>query len=428
MKHDHFSDSEKFDARIQELLQKVHQHQNMADEPEVRMLDDIRRTYRAEVDEDARSLERVLSRLVDDSASEEPRGMFLPYVEQKQERILHMQNTTDVLSPGTLRKTKGRWGRRVGLLAAVLVCVALVGSLSLVLAASRSKPVNSFTGSHGMPTSTATPAPPAVCQASSDLAEETLCAKGEETTLNITESFTTRIYNTDKGTVIGPGTIDVTFHRIYADTSRLILVYTINKAPGAWGNFVSLTTKQGTLDATQTSGATSSTTWKGFFTQSFATTSLPAGTTQIQIESLTAEYVGNGTSVPLAFTLPFHHTASQTVTVKQSVTGKGYTLTLDHVVLTDSLTTFALTLTFPVQHNSNVVLLASMTSDQQQEHAKFQSADHGAPTNYTENYPFYQSLLLAHPGSSWTVTVRLTTETPAAVVLTGAFTFTIPAQ
>jgi hypothetical protein len=427
MKHDHCSDAEKFDARIQELLQRVHRQQHMADEPEVRLMDDIRRTYQAEVDEDARSLERVLSRLVDESAREETRGPVFPHIDQKEERILHMQNATDVLPLGSPRKPRNRWVQRVGVLAATLICVALVGSLSLVLAAMHSKPASSITGSQSLSTNTTTPASPASCQASSDLTEETLCAQGAETNLNITESFTTSIYNTDKGTVIGPGTVDVTFHRAYADVSRLILVYTITKTPGAWGNFVSLTTKQGTLKAMATLGGKGSTSWKGFFTQSFDTTNLPTGTTQIQIESLTAEYVKSGTSVPLAFTLPFHSTASKTVTVQQSVTGKGYTLTLDHVVLTDSLTTFALTLTLPAQHNSPVILLAVLTSDHQQELEKFKNAGVGSPNSYTSNYPFYQSLLLAHPGSSWTVNVSLATEAPASVVLTGTFTFMIPA-
>src|ERR1700730_16120849 len=114
MKRDRFSRPEKLDAHITELIQGAQQQQNMAGEPELRMTDDLRRAYQAEVREDARSLERVVSPFVDDGAIEDPRVIF-HQVEQKRERILQMQNATDVLSRDVPRKTKSRWGRRVGL-------------------------------------------------------------------------------------------------------------------------------------------------------------------------------------------------------------------------------------------------------------------------------------------------------------------------
>jgi hypothetical protein len=416
MKHDDYSE-----MKMQELLRKVHRQQ-MLDEPETRLLDGIRHIYRAEVDEDARLLERVLTRLVDESGEEKSGDQLRPYSKGKEEKILSMQNTTNTVVSEHSRTSGKRLLRRVNLLVAVLICVALVGSLALVLAASHIRPMNTLTGHQNLPITITKPTKQVNCQANSDLAEETLCAQGLETDLNSTKNFTTSIYDTNTGMVTGPGTVNVTFLRAYADTSRLILVYTINKTPGTWGDFVSLTTSQGVLAATTTLGAAGSTSDKGFFTQSFSTTNLAAGTTQVQLESLTARYTTNSTSVPLAFTLPFHATASKTVPVNQNVSGQGYTLTLNHVVLTNSLTTLALTVTFPAQHPQ--AILIEVTSDGQSELWRIDNNAQGASTC---DCSFSQSLLLAHPGSSWNINVKMSTEAPFSVLQTGTFTFTIPA-
>src|SRR5215469_8740715 len=109
------------DAHIDELVQDVQQRQrtrqSLADAPELRMVQDIRRAYQAETHEDARSLERVLARLQGEQVAVQSQALPLAHVSQRQERISTMQHSIDILIRG---KTSRGWQRRAGMLAAVL--------------------------------------------------------------------------------------------------------------------------------------------------------------------------------------------------------------------------------------------------------------------------------------------------------------------
>lgn len=328
--------------------------------------------------------------------------------------------------------TKKRRARLPGLLAAVLVCIALVGCLSFVLAAARNQTAKTGVGSHGTtataqaatvaPSPTPTLTIPSTCKDTMDLADEVLCAKGEQTVLNITRSFTITAHNPD-GSSKGPGTISITFHRAYADPVRLMLVYTITRAPGTdWGGFVTLSTRQGMI------GSGGACLFKGFCVQSFDTSTLPAGIKQLQVQAINTAY---GASIPLSFSLPFHAT-SKTVSIKQTVTSKGNVLTLDHIVLTGSTTGFAIT--YKLQKPNGVDVLMKVTAitinGQQQAEGAGWSGNFGdnGKGEMSGQMNFYQSFL-DQPGS-WTVEISLVKFEPAATpspLVTGTFTFNVPA-
>ncbi|HLJ32736.1 MAG TPA: hypothetical protein VKU38_03750 [Ktedonobacteraceae bacterium] len=120
--------------QIDELIQKLQQGQSdcqsMANEPELRMVHDIRRAYQAETCEDAHSLEHVLTKLKGDQAEAQTKILFLPHVYQQQERISTMQNTIETI---TRSKSSKRWQQRARLLAAVLFLTLLVGGLLTAL-------------------------------------------------------------------------------------------------------------------------------------------------------------------------------------------------------------------------------------------------------------------------------------------------------
>lgn len=323
--------------------------------------------------------------------------------------------------------------RQLNLLAAALVCIALVGGLLLVQAESKRQNTGSSLGNQ-VSTATAQPSTatpvltiPSSCKGSSasDVAELMLCEQGQETIMNITKSLTVRSI-TSPGEKPQTGTVNVTFLRAYADRSRLILVYKINSVPTPainWSGFATLSTQQGSL------GANSGGFGTGYQVQSFDTSSLPASSTKLQVKKIITEA---GSSTSLAFTLPFH-SASKTVTVRQTATNKGYTLTLNQLVLTGSTTTFALTATYqPLQkiYVTNFEIQAITINGQNQQLTYPTGPGAGTATSFTESCSFYQSWL-DQPGS-WTVTVVLMKEkqvtgaVPSPVV-TGTFTFTVPA-
>ena len=70
MEREKYSYTRITDAQIDELVRDVQQrqrtHQSLANTPELHMTHDIRRVYQTETHEDARSLERVLTRLTED--------------------------------------------------------------------------------------------------------------------------------------------------------------------------------------------------------------------------------------------------------------------------------------------------------------------------------------------------------------------------
>src|SRR5215471_8839794 len=112
----HVSDTS-IDELVQDVKQRQQIHQSLADAPELRMTYDIRCAYQTETREDARSLDRVLARLLEDQAAVQPQALFLPHVSQQQERISTMQHSINTPIGG---KTSRGWLQPAGLLAAVL--------------------------------------------------------------------------------------------------------------------------------------------------------------------------------------------------------------------------------------------------------------------------------------------------------------------
>jgi len=86
------------------------------------MAHDTRRAYRTEIREDARSLERVLARLMGDPVEAQSKVLFLPHISQHHEGISTMQHSLETLVRG---KTQ-----YAGLLTAVLFLIALLQTLS----------------------------------------------------------------------------------------------------------------------------------------------------------------------------------------------------------------------------------------------------------------------------------------------------------
>jgi hypothetical protein len=328
--------------------------------------------------------------------------------------------------------SRRRIPRQLSLLAAVLVCIVLVGGLLLVQAESKRQNTGS---SPGNPVSTATAQPstatpaltiPSSCKGSStsDVVELMLCEQGEETTINITKSLTVRSI-TSPGEKPQTGTVNVTFLRAYADKSRLILVYKINSVPTPainWSGFTTLSTQQGSL------GANSSGFGTGYQVQSFDTSSLPASSTELQVKKIITEA---GSSTSLVFTLPFH-SASKTVTVRQTVTNNKYSLTLDHIVFTGSTTTFFYSTKSPaIMGMLTSVESEKVTINGKQVMSVTSTGSYGVDSqgNGQGELVSYQSLL-NQPGI-WTVKMVLKSmkqgTSVTSVPLTGIFTFTVPA-
>ncbi len=118
------------DEQIDGLLQHLEERQqicpSLADAPELRIAHDIRRAYRGEAREDARSLERVLARLKEDQTSMPSEILFLPHAAQASE-----MSRTAPHCPGTPVGSKSRrgWQPRARLLVAAVLLTLLAGGL-----------------------------------------------------------------------------------------------------------------------------------------------------------------------------------------------------------------------------------------------------------------------------------------------------------
>lgn len=402
---------------------------------EARFLREVRAMFEQEK---SASIEQGWSRLASQraGADQPPEILNLSRYRQQSERNSKVQDNTMSSTPETIppKKRRMRW---FGLLVAVLVCALLIGSLSFVLTLAKNNTSNTKVGgSNGVaeahtasPTPAATPLTiPASCLDKStvpDLAAEVLCAQGQETTINVTKSMTANAYN-PWGKVSGSGALNITFLRAYADTSRLLLTATLNHTPGAdWGSFGSLVTQQGTLQSIN--GCSS-----GPCVLSFDTSTLPAGTTQVQVQGLQVLTAGldvEGT-IPLSFTLPLH-TASKTIAVNQTVQDNGVSATLKSVVITPSEVIFHFTSTSTPQavgFHSIQVIAITINGQKQNVATSSNSNGEGDRTNYTEQENLYLALL-DHPGS-WTVTIAPGTipdpHSTRKPSFTGVFTFTVP--
>jgi hypothetical protein len=270
------------------------------------------------------------------------------------ECFLHIYEKNRTMQPVTRTPIRRkRLSRLLGLVAAALVSVVLVGSMALVFTVLKDN--NSTTNVHGSTptvttgtaTTTPTPAIPTECLDPVDLAEQALCTSHAETMLNLTKTFTTG----------GNGTWKVTFLRAYADTTGLILLYTVKDAPSSdWISFMSLTIQQGiTLHGGGEQGCNAPHARQCQLVM-FDTSTIPAGTTKLHVQAITNAFTGN--PVPLKFTIPLH-TVRKVVAVHKTQTSHGISLTLDHLVLTGSKTLFYFQES--PQFNANDTVISSIT-------------------------------------------------------------------
>lgn len=219
-----------------------------------------------------------------------------------------------------------RLQRFLSLAAAVLVSAVLVGSMALAFSALKDHAPNTGSASRGStPGASATPMVPPECRDVQDQIDETLCTQHKETLLDITKNFSGH---------------EITFVRAYADTSRLFLVYTTTDSPHSDTiSFLSVTVQQ---NITLGGGSglqivyedTETHLW--YYLVSFETQAVPAGTSALHVEGITDAFSGASTS--LNFTTPFHAVSfdatQNNLSVKQTMTSKGFALTLDHVAFT----------------------------------------------------------------------------------------------
>lgn len=238
---------------------------------------------------------------------------------------------------GKITQSARRFPRLLGLVAAILVCAVLVGSMALVFSVTKGNSGIPGTGNPGstspQTTPTASPTPvttiPPECLDRQDLTEETLCAQHQETILHITKNF---------------GGHSVTFVRAYADVSRFLLVYTTTDSPQSEAiSFTSVTIQPGIkLSGGQLVAYEDPSTLQWYDVVSFGTGAVPAGITTLHVESIVDAF--SGQSTPLQFTTPFHNQAfdatQKTVQINQAVTSNGITLTLERVAFSIGGTTF----------------------------------------------------------------------------------------
>ena len=132
MRHDHGScmhmAEEHIDEVIRILRQRQEMHQSLADAPELRLADDIRRAYRDETNQDRHSLERVFLRLVENQETDRSKIVSISRRNQGQERISVMQKDTIQ----SLSQNKTGWKRRLSVVAAILCTMMLIGGFLLV--------------------------------------------------------------------------------------------------------------------------------------------------------------------------------------------------------------------------------------------------------------------------------------------------------
>jgi hypothetical protein len=381
---------------------------------EARLIQDLQTMYDQE---NSASIDDVWTRLAQHriSASQQPKLLSLQEQRHRSERISPMKQRDMNITPTQRRGLP----RLFSLIAAVLVCIVLVGSMLLVFSTLKNKTPGSMVGGHtptatGTSTATTTPALPPECDDIQDQANAMLCATHAETVLNITKTF---------------GTHEVTFVRAYADPARLMLIYTTKDSPTSDViSFSSLTIQQGmTLGGGASHVYMNPETKQWYNVVEFNTQGVPAGTTTLHIQSIVDAFSGRPTS--LKFTIPFH-TNRKIVPVNQTATSNGMSLTLDHLTLVGSMTSICLKSLQPL--SSNLDLSATISINGQQlidvsghPALAFQSGN-DCGTNMLE-LSLKQSLV--DRTGSWTIKVVANTitlphqGTPLAIKTAGTWTF-----
>ena len=255
---------------------------------EARLLQDLQAMY--DLEQHA-SIERVWTRLGRQRANahdilatdQMPEESDLQAYHHRSERHSNMQQNITHITPHK------SFSRFFGLVAAVLVCAAIVGSLGMILNTMRSTPPTTGLGSQPGK-SQATPTAYA-CYDTHDSAEQQLCQAHAEQILNISKTY---------------GTHQVTFVRAYASTTRMILIYTTtDPATSDVISFTSLTAQQRiTLQGGMSWAFSDPEQQQWYYAISFDTQNVPAGTTELHFQSIVDAFSGQPSV--LKFTLPFH--------------------------------------------------------------------------------------------------------------------------
>lgn len=360
---------------------------------DARLIQDLQALYKQEKNA---MIDRVWSRLASQRAATSDQQETLPLPQQSrslQENLL-MEPINRTLAP------KKRLPRLLGLVAAVLVSVALVGSMALVFTSLRN--TNTSTGGQGStpttPAGKATTTPtatiPSACLDPMDLAEQSLCASHAETTLNVTKTFTTE----------GNGTWNVVFLRAYAGPSGLLLLYTVKNPPSPdWISFMSLTIQQGiVLQGSGEQGCGSPNSQQCQLVK-FATSAVPAGTTELHVQAISDAF--STAPAPLQLTIPFTKDSQVTVPVHQTQTVHGMELTLDHIMLINTETLFYFTPLHSQTYRSIEVNIASITINGQKQTLQGTGNSISGPYSGVS----LDMSFLDKPGS-WTVRVQLGAE------------------
>lgn len=132
MRHDHGSGMHMTEEYIDELVRILRQrqeiHQSLADAPDLRLADDIRRAYRDETNQDRHSLESVFLRLVENQETGRSKIVSISKRNQEQERASVMQKDTIQ----SLSQSKTGWKRRLSVVAAILCTMILIGGFLLI--------------------------------------------------------------------------------------------------------------------------------------------------------------------------------------------------------------------------------------------------------------------------------------------------------
>lgn len=370
---------------------------------EARLIQDLQAMYDREK---SVSLERVWTRLVHERTSTNatvPTHQPPATPGSLKQRRFSERNAKMQPNHTVLPAQKGL-PRFLTLLAAALVSIVLVGSLLLILTLTKSAPWTTKVGSLPMgstSTATATPLTSPECLDTNDLAEQQLCLTHKETILNLPKTF---------------GTHKVIFRRAYADMTQLILVYTTADPPTSDViSFESVNIQQGiTLTGGSSTSYQNPQTHETYYVVSFATQNVPAGTTQIHVQSIVDGFSGKAT--PLEVTIPFN-TNQKTIAVNKTVTSKGISLTLERLVIAGSET---LIYCKPSQPLNNGLYVAAISFN-------------GQPFNYTggqtdsmgsSDVVIHFNAIVDKPGS-WTLKIS-----DGVVASPGIWTFTfmVPAN
>jgi len=373
---------------------------------EARLIQDLQAMYDQEK---SASIDQVWTRLARQrtAASQQPKMHLL------QEQRRHSERRSTIKRTDVASAQRKRFPRLLGLITAALVTTVLVSSMAFVFSVLRSK--TPAPGGHSSAptaktsTAAATPTLPSACRDFLDQADETLCSQHAETTLNITKTFRTTGY----------GAWTVTFLRAYADSVRVMLLYTVKNAPDPDAiSFTGLTIQGGmTLGGGAEHAACSDLpTPMGCELVEFKTETIPTSTTALHIQAIVDGFTGVPT--PLHFTIPFH-TAQKIVLVNQTITSNGVSLTLDHLVLTESTANIYLKVSQP---QKTTLAVRSMTVNGQQ----MTNLSSGGVGSAGASWILDQALL-DRPGS-WTIEMESlpTPLNPGGVCATWTFHFTVP--